>query len=86
MNYEIQHNPSYSVVEVTLQSGETIIGDSGAMAWMDTNVRTETSTRGGMLKGLKRKFLSGESFFQNTFTAEGGQGMVAFTPGTDPGR
>jgi len=82
MDYQIQHNPSYSVVEVTLQSGETIIGDSGAMAWMDTNVRTETSTRGGMWKGLKRKFLSGESFFQNTYTAEGGAGMVAFTPGS----
>jgi uncharacterized protein (TIGR00266 family) len=82
MEYQIQHNPSYSVVEVTLQSGETIVGDSGAMAWMDANVRTETSTRGGMWKGLKRKIFSGESFFQNTYTAEGGEGMVAFTPGS----
>ncbi len=82
MDHEIQHNPSYSVLEVTLQSGESVVGDSGAMAWMDSNVRTQTSTRGGVLKGLKRKFLSGESFFQNTYTAEGGEGMVAFTPGS----
>ena len=82
MDYEIQHNPSYSVVEVRLQSGESIVGDSGAMAWMDSNVRTITSTRGGVLTGLKRKLLSGESFFQNTYTAEGGEGMVAFTPGS----
>ena len=82
MEYQIQHNPSYSVVEVQLESGESIVGDSGAMAWMDTNIKTVTSTRGGVFTGLKRKVLSGESFFQNTFTAEGGAGTVAFTPGS----
>lgn len=82
MDYQIQHNPSYSVVEITLQSSESIVGDSGAMAWMDANVRTQTSTRGGIWKGIKRKLLSGESFFQNTYTAEGNEGMVAFTPGS----
>ncbi len=82
MDYQIQHNPSYSLLEVTLQSGESIVGDSGAMAWMDSNVRTETSTRGGIWKGLKRKVLAGESFFQNTYTAEGGSAMVAFAPGS----
>jgi uncharacterized protein (TIGR00266 family) len=30
----------------------------------------ETSTRGGIMSGLKRSVLGGESFFLNTFTAE----------------
>ena len=52
MDYTIECKPSYSLVEVTLSSGETIVADSGAMAWMSSNVRMETSTRGGILKGL----------------------------------
>ena len=82
MEYELLHNPSYSAVEVALEAGESIVADSGAMAWMDSTIRTETSTRGGVVQGLKRKLLSGESFFQNKFTAEGGPGVVCFTPGS----
>lgn len=82
MNYQIICNPTYSAVEVNLEPGEPIVAESGAMAWMSANVRTETSTRGGFMAGMKRKMLSGESFFQNTYRAEGGPGSVTLTPGT----
>ncbi len=52
------------------------------MAWMSGNIKTQTSTRGGLLAGMKRKLLSGESFFQNTYTPEGGPGSVTFAPGS----
>ena len=81
MQHRIVHGPSYSLLEVDLDPGEELISESGAMAWMDSNVRTQTSTRGGVLTGLKRKLLSGESFFQNTFRAEGGPGRVTLAPG-----
>ena len=81
MQYEIICEPTYAAVEVGLDSGERVVGDAGAMSWMTSNVKTETSTRGGLLSGLKRKFLTGESFFQNTYTAEGGPGSVTFAPG-----
>jgi len=81
MQYEIIAKPSYSMVEVQLQPGEELVSDSGAMAWKDTNVSTQTQSRGGVMQGLKRKLLSGESFFQNTYRAEGGPGMVALAPG-----
>jgi uncharacterized protein (TIGR00266 family) len=81
MRYEILCQPSFSVLEVTLEVGERIVAESGAMAWMGGAIRTETSTRGGMLQGLKRAALSGESFFQNTYIAEGGTGQVALAPG-----
>ncbi|MFT5291141.1 MAG: hypothetical protein ACI8QS_002415 [Planctomycetota bacterium] len=81
MQHNIIAQPSYSLVEVTLEPGEELVSDSGAMAWMDTNVTTKTAARGGIMQGLKRKFLSGESFFQNTYTAEGGPGTVALAPG-----
>ena len=82
MRYEILSKPSYSAVEVHLEQGETIVSDSGAMAWMDTTITTKTSTRGGALQGLKRKFLAGESLFQNTHTATDGPGTIAFAGGS----
>ena len=82
MKHEITCNPTYSVVEVSLEAGERFVGDAGAMAWMTPNIKTETTTRGGVFAGMKRALLSGESFFQNTYYPEGGPGTVAFAPGS----
>ncbi len=82
MKYQITCAPTYSAVEINLAPGERVIADSGAMAWMTGNIKTETSTRGGFMAGMKRKLLSGESFFQNTYYPEGGAGSVTFAPGS----
>ena len=76
MEYTIQSQPSYSLLEATLGSGETIVAESGAMTWMNGDIRMTTSTRGGVMSGLGRSVLGGESFFQNTFEAGAGGGMV----------
>ena len=82
MKHQIICDPTYSAVQIDLAPGERIVGESGAMAWMSGNMKTQTSTRGGLLAGMKRKLLSGESFFQNTYTPEGGPGSVTFAPGS----
>ena len=82
MKYEIHHKPSYAVVDVDLGPGETVVAESGAMAWMDSSIQVKTSTRGGALAGLKRAFLAGESFFQNTYTAGPKGGKITFAPGS----
>ena len=66
MDYQLICQPTFSALEVDLGPGERIVGDAGAMAWMSPNIKTTTTTRGGVLQGLKRAVLSGESFFQNT--------------------
>jgi uncharacterized protein (TIGR00266 family) len=81
MKYDIQNRPSFSLLEVTLDPGEKIVSESGAMAWMTPNLNMSTTTRGGALAGLKRKFLTGESFFQNTYEAVGGPGVIGLAPG-----
>ncbi len=81
MEYTIQSQPSYSLLEVTLDPGEQLVTESGAMAWMDTGVAVETSTRGGLLSGVKRSLLGGESFFQNTYTGPGTIGLAPGQPG-----
>ena len=81
MDYVIHSNPSYSVVEVTISPGEQLFTESGAMAWMTSNMRAQTSARGGIMSGLSRAVLSGESFFQNTYESEDGPGTIGLAPG-----
>jgi uncharacterized protein (AIM24 family) len=80
MKHEILARPTYAMLEVELEPGEKFVSEAGAMAWMDENVRLETSSRGGGLAGLKRKVLGGESFFQNTYHVERGPGTIVFAP------
>ena len=82
MRYEISNRPSYSVLDVVLEQGETVAAESGAMAWMDEGVEIKTSSRTGVFSGLKRKFLAGESFFQNRFTAMHDGCGVSLAPGS----
>ena len=53
-----------------------MITEKGSMSWMSPNMQMETNA-GGFGKALGRMF-SGESIFQNLYTAKGGEGMIAF--------
>ncbi len=75
MQYEIKGTP-LPVVECTLDAGESIICESGAMSWMTDNMQMETS--GGGIGKMFSKALSGESMFQNRYTAQGRPGSIAF--------
>lgn len=69
MQIDIQYSPAYSIAFATLDAGEQIKAEAGAMVSHTAGLQMETSTQGGVLKGLKRAALGGESFFMNTFTA-----------------
>jgi len=75
MRYKINGEPM-PVVICELDSGETMISESGAMSWMTPNMEMET-TGGGAGKVFGR-LLSGENLFQNRYTAKNGPGMIAF--------
>ena len=74
MTYSIEGTP-LPVVICNLESGEVMITESGGMAWMSPNMQMET-VGGGVGKMFGRAF-SGESIFQNRYTARG-NGMIAF--------
>jgi len=76
MRYEIIGEP-LPVVICHVSAGETLITERGSMSWMSPNMKMETTTNGGIGKALGRMF-SGESIFQNRYTAMGGEGMIAF--------
>lgn len=79
MRYDIRYGPSYALALIRLDAGEQIQAETGAMVSMSDTVTMQTSTRGGVLAGLKRSVLGGESFFINTFTATA-PGEVAVAP------
>lgn len=74
MRYDIQGD-TLPVVVMYLDSGESIITEGGGMSWMSPNMTMQT-TAGGFGKAIGRMF-SGESIFQNIYTAQGGPGMIA---------
>ena len=76
MKYEIKGTP-FPVVTCLLEKGETMITEKGGMSWMTDQMKMETNTNGGFMKGLGRMF-SGESFFLNFYTAEGEDQSITF--------
>ncbi len=76
MRYEIL-GETLPVVVCHLAAGESMFNESGSMSWMSPNMRMETSSNGGVGKALGRMF-AGERFFQNVYTAQGGEGLIAF--------
>ena len=76
MKYNIIGEP-LPVVICDMAPGEVMITESGAMSWMSPNMKMETTTGGGIGKALGRMF-SGDTIFQNRYTAQGGPGQIAF--------
>jgi len=76
MNYQIVGEP-LPVVICNVEAGETLITERGAMSWMTPNMLMQTQGTGGFGKMMGRMF-SGESMFQNRYTAQGGPGQIAF--------
>ena len=83
MEYEIKGG-SFPIVICTLQKGETMKNETGAMAYMTSGMKMDTNTDGGLLKGLGRA-LSGDTIFLNHFTAESDNQQVGFSA-CSPGR
>ena len=74
MNYEIKGG-AFPVVECQLADGEQMITEKGSMVWMSPNMQMET--KGGGIGKMFSKAFSGESMFQNIYTARGA-GVIAF--------
>jgi uncharacterized protein (TIGR00266 family) len=76
MKIDVRHNPSFAVARVTLAGGEELRAESGAMMATSSGIEVRASTQGGVLKGLKRSVLGGESLFVTTYTAPASGGWV----------
>lgn len=80
MRHEITHAPAFALLKVDLEPGEEIVAEAGAMVARSTEMSMRVSMNAGKRAGflekasaffvaLVRKFVGGETFFVNTFTA-----------------
>ncbi|MCD8347339.1 MAG: TIGR00266 family protein [Lachnospiraceae bacterium] len=76
MRYEVEGG-SFPVVICELEAGESMLCEGGSMSWMSSNMGMETISNGKAGKVMGR-VLAGEKLFLNRYTAEKGQGKIAF--------
>ncbi len=79
MQATVEFDPSYALLTVELNPGESIKAETGAMV-AQAGVEMKTGMGGGGLFGGIRRMIGGESFFLNTFTGEGSGGWVSLAP------
>ncbi len=60
MQIEIKYDPAFAIAFVNLDQGESIRAEGGAMVSHSAGLQMQTSTQGGIMKGLKRA-VGGES-------------------------
>src|SRR5438128_910221 len=70
-------------VVIALQPGERLTSEAGAMMFISGDISMDVEMPGGLMGGLKRKLLAGESLFLTRYVANGA-GAVGIT-GPFPG-
>jgi uncharacterized protein (TIGR00266 family) len=73
------------LVEIELDPGEGVRAEAGTLTYMDQGIEMQTSTGGGVFKGLKRA-ITGESFFITTFLNNGSSKQHAAFAAPYPGK
>lgn len=79
VKYEIKYKPSYSMLAVSLERGDSMVAEAGAMTYMDPNIEVHTRMREKSLLGsLGLSVIGKQSFWVNEYTASQGSGEAAF--------
>ena len=62
MDYKITGDVMQAL-QITLRPGEELYAEAGSMLYMNSGIELQARMQGGVMKGLMRKFLAGESMF-----------------------
>lgn len=81
MDIDLLYPGAYPLARARMAKGEQLTAESGAMVAMSPGMELSSEAKGGILKSLGRKMLTGESFFQSTITATQ-DGEVLLAPST----
>lgn len=84
ITHEIIGDDMQAVV-LTMGIGDEVRAEAGAMTFMTDGITMDARMEGGLLSGLKRKFLAGESLFLTFFRSSVPSARVAFS-GPYPGK
>jgi uncharacterized protein (TIGR00266 family) len=76
MDYKIVGDVMQAL-QLQLRQGEEIFAEAGAMLYMGPGIELQARMQGGLMKGLMRKFLAGESMFMSVFRCNTPTGHMA---------
>jgi uncharacterized protein (TIGR00266 family) len=76
MNFKIIYPGAFSTLQVNLAEDEGIKAESGAMITMSDTIDVDSKMERGLLGGLTRKLLTGETLFFQSLKASRGAGEV----------
>ncbi len=76
MEYKITGDVMQAL-QLTLRQGEEVFAEAGAMLYMGRGIELQAKMQGGVMKGLMRKFLAGESMFMSVFHCDAAEGKMA---------
>lgn len=80
MQFDVKGNPDYGHVDFVLDPGETVLVESGAMAYMSSHIELNSQCMGGFVQALLRKLLTSESLMMGEYTPAGKQGELSISP------
>jgi uncharacterized protein (TIGR00266 family) len=78
LTHEIIGDDMQAVV-IAMAAGDEVRADAGAMTYMTDGIEMDARMEGGLLEGLKRRVLAGQSFFLTFFKCTAPSGKVAFS-------
>lgn len=64
-------------LRIDLRQGEEVYAEAGAMLYMGPGIDLQARMQGGLVKGLMRKFLAGETMFMSVFRCAAPTGHLA---------
>lgn len=76
MQYKITGDVMQAL-QIELHQNEELYAEAGAMLYMSDGIDLQAKMQGGLMKGLMRKFLAGESLFMSVFHATTANARVA---------
>ena len=76
MDYKIVGDVMQAL-QVTLKQGEELYAEAGAMLYMGPGIDLQARMQGGLMKGLMRKFLAGETMFMSVFRCQAAEAHMA---------
>ena len=77
MKYDIKYDPSYAMLVVDLEAGESLTGEAGAMTYMSPNIDVQTRRREKSILGtIGVSILGRQSLFVNDYVAKGGPAQI----------
>lgn len=81
LKVEVDANPEFGHLAVSLSPGKKILCESGAMSAMDVDVQSEVQMMGGFIPALMRKLLAGESLMAGVYSSSREGARIFLAPG-----